>query len=342
MNYTMLKTLFLYTLCIITNNVFAQNKKPATRPDSVGYYMRDDKNMAYSEASANFVRLIIKTDSNMFRVNDYYMDGTPRLVVKTTVDSLDVFKGARGICYEYHPNGKRKSIKNYVNGTPIGDVVTYYPNGGLHSIETYSPQGIYLKQYLDSTGNVLADNGSGKWIKTSKQNYDGYMEGLIVNGKEDGEWKRHLKDTVYTIVYKAGKVVSGNEFLNVTKEIYTRVEQVPTFPGGDAGFNKYIAKNIKYPGMARDNNVQGRVIVQFVVEKDGTLTDVKVVRGIGSGCDQEAVRVISQSPKWKPGLVDSKPVRVTYSVPISFSLQRETFPQQQPEPSYRNKQGGYN
>jgi protein TonB len=106
-------------------------------------------------------------------------------------------------------------------------------------------------------------------------------------------------------------------------QIFTAVEQVPTFPGGDAGFNKYLSKNIRYPAIARENNVQGRVIVQFVVEKDGSLTDIKVVRGIGSGCDEEAVRALKASPRWKPGIQNGRPVRVQYSVPVSFALASE-------------------
>ncbi|MFA6247529.1 MAG: TonB family protein [Mucilaginibacter sp.] len=106
-------------------------------------------------------------------------------------------------------------------------------------------------------------------------------------------------------------------------QIFTAVEQVPTFPGGESGFNKYLSKAIRYPAIARENNVQGRVIVQFVVERDGSLTDIKVVRGIGSGCDEEAMRALKASPKWKPGIQNGRPVRVQYSVPVSFALAQD-------------------
>ena len=102
--------------------------------------------------------------------------------------------------------------------------------------------------------------------------------------------------------------------------IFTSVEQVPEFPGGLQAFGIFLAKNIKYPESMRKNSVQGRVIVSFIVEKDGSLTDVKVVRGIGYGADEEAVRVIKMSPNWKPGIQNNKPVRVSYAVPISFAL----------------------
>jgi protein TonB len=106
-------------------------------------------------------------------------------------------------------------------------------------------------------------------------------------------------------------------------QIFTSVEQVPEFPGGLDKFGAYLGKAIRYPAVARENGTQGRVIVTFVVEKDGSLTDIKVTRGIGSGCDEEAVRVLKNSPKWKPGIQNGRPVRVQYSVPISFTLASE-------------------
>ncbi|MES2278289.1 MAG: TonB family protein [Bacteroidota bacterium] len=103
-------------------------------------------------------------------------------------------------------------------------------------------------------------------------------------------------------------------------EIFTAVEQSAEFPGGLDKFGAYLGKNIRYPAVARENNVQGKVFLQFVVERDGSLTDIKVVRGIGSGCDEEAVRVIKASPKWKPGMQNGRAVRQQYTVPISFTL----------------------
>jgi protein TonB len=104
-------------------------------------------------------------------------------------------------------------------------------------------------------------------------------------------------------------------------QIFTSVEQSAEFPGGLDKFGKYLGNNIRYPAVARENNVQGRVIVQFVVERDGSLTDIHVVRGLGSGCDEEAIRVLKNSPKWKPGIQNGRPVRQQYTVPISFTLQ---------------------
>lgn len=103
-------------------------------------------------------------------------------------------------------------------------------------------------------------------------------------------------------------------------QIFTVVEAMPGFPGGDAARMKYLAENIKYPQMARESGIQGRVFVTFVVEKDGSVTDVRVLRGIGGGCDEEAIRVIKNMPKWVPGKQRGKPVRVQFNMPILFKL----------------------
>lgn len=107
-----------------------------------------------------------------------------------------------------------------------------------------------------------------------------------------------------------------------TNEIFTNVEVLPEFPGGMEGFGKFLRKNLTYPPMSRENNVQGRVILSFVVEKDGSLTDIKVVRGVagGSDLDAEAIRVLKRSPKWSAGIQNGRPVRVSYSIPVVFQL----------------------
>ena len=107
---------------------------------------------------------------------------------------------------------------------------------------------------------------------------------------------------------------SGND------EIYTAVEHPAEFPGGIDAFYTYLQANIHYPEQAIQDGVQGKVYVTFIVEKDGSLTDVKVMRGIGDGCDEEAVRVIKASPKWNPGKQNGVVVRQQYTVPIDFEL----------------------
>ena len=104
--------------------------------------------------------------------------------------------------------------------------------------------------------------------------------------------------------------------------IFEVVEQMPEFPnGGMAGSMQYLSKNIKYPTIAQGNGTQGRVTVQFVVNRDGSIVDAKVLRGVDPYLDKEAIRVISSMPKWKPGMQRGKAVRVKYTVPVMFRLQ---------------------
>jgi len=106
------------------------------------------------------------------------------------------------------------------------------------------------------------------------------------------------------------------------EEIFVVVENQPEFPGGQAAMMKFLSENIKYPVIAQENGIQGRVICNFVVERDGSITDVQVVRGVDPSLDKEAVRVIQSMPKWKPGMQRGKPVRVRFTLPVVFRLQQ--------------------
>lgn len=103
-------------------------------------------------------------------------------------------------------------------------------------------------------------------------------------------------------------------------EIFMVVEDMPEPPGGIAELMKFLGKNIKYPTIAQENGIQGRVVVEFVVNRDGSIVDPKVVRGVDPSLDKEAVRVIMSMPKWKPGKQGGKTVRVKYTVPVTFRL----------------------
>lgn len=103
--------------------------------------------------------------------------------------------------------------------------------------------------------------------------------------------------------------------------IFEVVENMPDFPGGQAALMQFLSKNIKYPTIAQENGTQGRVIIQFVVNRDGSVVDPVVVRSVDPYLDKEALRVISTMPKWTPGKQRGKPVRVKYTVPVQFRLQ---------------------
>lgn len=105
------------------------------------------------------------------------------------------------------------------------------------------------------------------------------------------------------------------------EKVFTAVEQMPQFPGGDAELMKFLSKNIKYPTMAMENNIQGRVVVQFVVTKTGAIGEVKVVRSVNRDLDREAIRVCKSLPRFTPGKMNGQAVNVWYTLPVNFKLQ---------------------
>ena len=135
-------------------------------------------------------------------------------------------------------------------------------------------------------------------------------------GTEDRNVTKTLKNEV--VVEKVEpKPVQKDE----PEKVFTSVEQMPQFPGGDAALMKYLSSHIQYPAMAAENNVQGKVILQFVVEKDGRVGEVKVARSVDKDLDKEAVRVVKSLPKFTPGRQNGQAVRVWYTLPVQFKLQ---------------------
>jgi len=132
------------------------------------------------------------------------------------------------------------------------------------------------------------------------------------------------KNTIQTLDAKNAEILemqadaSSNPFPKDT--IFIKVDQWPVFPGGDEARIQFIRENIRYPEAARSARIQGIVFVTFVVEKDGSLTNVGIIRGVDGGLDEEAVRVVESMPKWAPGLKGGQPVRVEFTMPIRFVL----------------------
>ena len=107
------------------------------------------------------------------------------------------------------------------------------------------------------------------------------------------------------------------------QEIFLVVESPPSFPGGEKARKRFLGENLKYPQMAKESGIQGKVYVTFVVEPNGSVTHIKILRGIGGGCDEEAIRVTKLMPKWIAGKQRGKPVRVQFNMPIKFTLQQQ-------------------
>ena len=133
-------------------------------------------------------------------------------------------------------------------------------------------------------------------------------------------------EVIIDVAINDDEPIEPTEFVEIADEEIVEeipfiiVETMPEFPGGTEKLMEYVAKSVRYPQLAREMGVQGRVFISFVVEKDGSISNVALLRGIGSGCDEEAIRVVKSMPKWSPGLQCGRVVRVSYNLPINFKL----------------------
>ena len=149
------------------------------------------------------------------------------------------------------------------------------------------------------------------------------LEEVEKSTKAIGSFNVEGNDEVGGAVLKAKDEIKAPEPPKHEEEtkIFTVVEQMPLFPGGDAALMAYLRDNIHYPTVAAENGVQGRVVVGFVVERDGSITDVNVLRSVDPSLDREAMRVVKGMPRWTPGKQNGSAVRVKYQVPVTFRLQ---------------------
>jgi len=298
--------------------------------DTAVYYLKNSGRVVPTKDSADFFLVILPPDtsfdSKLFVVKEFYTNGKLKLIGGSTGNSLENLK-FQGPYMAFYPNGHKMLIRNYEKGLPVADEIEYYPNGKLYHVRSYADGGkIILKQFNDSTGNALAENGKGKWIEYNENFNTISAEGEIDYGLEEGTSRGRVNDSVnFESIFKKGELISTARIYKYKSiaDTYSKVDTVPEFPGGLNAFGQFLGRYIRYPADARENNIQGRIIISFIVEKDGGITNIKIVRGIGYGCDEEAIRVMKLSPPWKPGMLNGNAVRVAFSVPISFSIGKE-------------------
>ena len=328
-NFIMMLKRLSIIICALT--IFSLAARAKT--DTLFYYM---KTVGYTEVptmvkdSAEFYRMILPPDndnamedgiSELFVVKDYYMNKKPRMIGQTIKKSP--YLELEGPNIEFFPNGKRKAIRNFDKNKPVGEITEYFPSGEIYLIGRYDHYGnLMINECRDSTGNVTVTNGNGHYIIYSENFKSIAGEGLLSNDVREGEWHGQLNDSIsYICNYKNGVGQNGISYDKKGRKYpFTSAEIEPKYKGGIENFYKFLMQNVHYPKVAKENYVQGKVFITFVVDRDGSLINISLVRGIGSGCDEEALRVIRSSPKWIPGYLYGLPVRVQYTVPISFSL----------------------
>nr|WP_294896868.1 energy transducer TonB [uncultured Pedobacter sp.] len=315
-----MKKLITLNLLLLTVFAFAQKKQNV-------YYLDKEGKTVANKDNSDLIRIIQEPDSGSvnYILKEFYPDGSKKRL--GTVSKFSPYLVLEGPVTEFYENGKRKKFEHYSKNKAVGDAYYFYENGKIQEQRLYLPKPIEnasykTLQYADSTGKLfLDDNGTGKVEITSGSKI--VFAGSFINGLKDGEWKEYIPEekSTHNEIYENGKFIKGTNTMDDGNVIeYDKFETLPTFKGGVEAFGRFLSRNLHYPPDARDNNTQGRVYLQFVIEKDGSLTEAKVIRGIGGGCDEEALRVIKLSPKWNPGVQRGVAKRVSYTIPIFFKL----------------------
>jgi TonB family protein len=272
--------------------------------------------------SADFIRIVSAPDSGQvyFNVTDYYKSGKLMLIGQSSNVYPVIFEGQQ---IAYYENGRKKSLSTYKRSRLNGIVQTYFPNGKLYKVSEPS-EDIFFNKVIanyDSLGKQLVTDGNGYYKAYDDDFKVIAAEGTIKDGKRDGIWLFNDKTARRIETYVENKFVEG---LTITPEgdsiKYTQKDIVPEFKGGSSAFTRFLEKNIKYPSIDRIRNIQGKVFASFVIEKDGTLAEIFVLRAPSETLGMEAMRVLHLSPPWSPGIQYGKPVRVQFTVPINFTL----------------------
>lgn len=313
-----------FIACFLVLNSFAQKQNV--------YFLKDDGREVKLKDSADYIRIVREPDSGsvLYNVMEYYPNGKQKMLGKSsTIDPIKL----EGQSISFYPNKSKKRVAAYEKGKVAGLVYDYYPNGKMYRTLEYVPVNNKpdfetietVHQVNDSTGAKTVTDGNGYYqvfdddFKTIKE------EGEVKDGKRNGTWKGTLNKgkVTYTEEYADGKFTKGTRTDETGNTInYTVKEALPAFKGGESGFGLFLSRTVHYPVGAKYRNAQGKVILGFVVEKDGSITDIKVLKGVDGDLDAEALRAIKQSPKWNPGLQHGVPVRVAYTMPINFTLGR--------------------
>lgn len=180
--------------------------------------------------------------------------------------------------------------------------------------------------YRDSIGYVQIKSGNGLCNRCELQVYSArpYFEtGTIVNGLKSGEWTgvNQTNDVTYSETYREGTLLKGMQNYKGENYTYTELEKQAMPPNGMQEIYQMIAAKMKYPKAARREGIEGKVFVQFVVNKDGSIIDTKVTKGIDPECDNEALKAVKSLPNWIPGYQRGRPVKQRFTLPVQFKLE---------------------
>lgn len=259
-------------------------------------------------------------EKSNYKILDYYKNGVLQME-GTTEDKLGTLKVGEFIYY--YENGNKKLYTNYLKGREIGNRIEWYENGnkkleGEYIEDEKKSKRLKTNQFWNKEGKQIVINGNGEYEFNSEYTF---QSGKIKDGFNDGVciYNDKKKNTKHLDTFKDGKLVSGITTDAANNKIeYFEIEKMPAPKRGFENFYKYIWSHFKYSKASLNVNIKGKIIVKFVVDENGEIVEPKIIKGLGYGLDEEAIRVISNYGKWIPGEKRGIKTRCYFSIPISL------------------------
>ncbi|GIZ08926.1 hypothetical protein FUMI01_16530 [Flavobacterium sp. UMI-01] len=299
----------------------------------------DSKWKTTKEGNHTYYRIIQDFDLNKgnYTILDYYKSGA--LYMEGFVTDLKKFTKEGAFTY-YYENGNKREVQHYVSSNLSGKYEEWYENGnkkqeGNYIAEKGKKSEFVVLNYWNKANKQTLIDGTGEYeeniqlplidtLKTKKsiELGKGVTYGRFENTKKSGEWKGSFPNLKLTFVenYKDGKLIQGisTDSLGVQKK-YSQIEEKASFKDGIADFYQYIGRNFRITSEAISNSINGKIYATFIVKKDGKLGNIKILRGLGYGLDEEAIEVIKNCPKWTPAKTRGQLIETFFSIPITIN-----------------------
>lgn len=310
-----MKTNLLTTVLLLaTIALYSQIIKP-TR-----YFLDSLKNIS-TEHNSKYIRVVenYKNQEKLFLFTDYYRSGAINMKAISTKKDKPNFQGP---LIDYYENGNKKQESNYIDNNLNGKQLEWYDNGEMKSekeitwdAENKNPV-VKILQFWNKEKQQIVINGNGQYEDSDDFFYE---KGPIKLGKREGVWEgKNLKQNYsFSEIYRDGEFISGiSTDKENNKHPYKVLTEKATHKKGMEDFYRFIGKNYRIPSK---QDLKGKVYITFIIDTDGSLSDFKILRDIGYGTGEEAIRVLKKAEKWIPGKMRGMPAKVSYSLPITIS-----------------------
>jgi protein TonB len=296
MNYKIDRLLMkrrVVVLCILVTMLLPGYLAAQTEPVVTKYF--DENHMVTTDQSLAAFYETVQENNGKYMVKSFFKKSN-KIEMIAECTQYKPYALYDGRVTWYYESGAIEVEGTYRSGSPIGTTKNFYPNGAQKALQIHRGEKVYYAQYWTEDGNQQLKNGTGTlFLERSNLGYNLHIQ---------------VRDSLMVSAYRVSEADT----------VYLIVEEQATFPGGMKELYSRIGKTLVYPKEARRHKVEGRVFIQFTVKKNGELKDAKIIRGIGAGCDEEAISGLLRQGNWIPGKVDGKPVDSKFNLAIIFKL----------------------